>query len=279
MDDGRDARSEIQSRPSVLWEANNYKLATELTEKFLGNVEKYRDHVKEDPQRYGQAVLHKVRSLEKQYREVGKRLGATGAELNVETEIEAGSKLANLCEEISRRCPYYYRIKALNGERANVLGARNRSPIDSCLEDCDSSALQIGDGNNSILDCSHESEIDITSKLDEGRIDCDESQLQHPTTRAMTAINRSRTSEKILASSSSVKRKESDIATAVRVSAEIKKERKRCCEHEKNEIGREPRRSKDMRRTRELESMEVRLPPEMEFKHEERMMELQIELY
>ncbi|RPA96242.1 hypothetical protein L873DRAFT_1791726 [Choiromyces venosus 120613-1] len=251
------------------------RLATELAEKFLGNIEKYRDHVKEDPQCYGQAVLHKVRSVEKQYHEVGKRLGATGAGLNDETEIEAGSQLANLWEEISHRCPYYYRIKALNGEQANVsdftcansttilnlevLGVRNRSPIDSSLEDCDSSTLQIGDGNNSILDYSHESEIDITSELDEGRIDCDESQLQHSTERAITPINKSRIPEKILAGSSTLKQKESDIAAAVRVSAEIKNEPKRRCEHEKNEIEREARRSEDMRRTRELELMEARL--------------------
>ena len=68
-------------------------------------------------------LLIKVNSLFRllcQYKEVREEIGETGAGVTGEEEIDEGSTLANKWIEIKERCPYFFLLRDLLGERPNV---------------------------------------------------------------------------------------------------------------------------------------------------------------
>ena len=73
-----------------------------------------------------------------QYKEVREEIGETGAGVTGEEEIDEGSTLANKWIEVKERCPYFFLLRDLLGERPNVTEparANSKTQLDlNCLK-------------------------------------------------------------------------------------------------------------------------------------------------
>lgn len=81
------------------------------------------DHVVNQPcyqKHYGNTVKARITKLQEQFVTVKERLGVTGAGLPTEMAIWTHSELMNVWEAIKETCPYWYRLRALIGNRTSV---------------------------------------------------------------------------------------------------------------------------------------------------------------
>ncbi|MCJ1264012.1 hypothetical protein MMC22_003883 [Lobaria immixta] len=94
----------------------------EIAIKVLEEVPQYTALIATDEgqKHYGNTVKARITKLQEQFVTVKERLGVTGAGLPTEEAIWTHSELMNVWKAVKETCPYWYRLRALIGNRTSV---------------------------------------------------------------------------------------------------------------------------------------------------------------